>query len=110
MCQQLIAVVALSVLLAGCGRSEGQNDTVQESPTPQTPAVNTSTTVAAPEDDIAPVLAELTQVVRKFSAEQRRVPQSLDELVSAGYLKQTPRPPVGKQFYIDVKALKVGVK
>jgi hypothetical protein len=105
MYQRSIAVFALGLLLAGCGKSGVDKEAVQEKP-----AVNASTNVAAPEEDMGPVLAELTQVVRKFSAEQRRVPQSLDELVSAGYLKQQPTPPAGKQFFIDVKALTVGVK
>ncbi len=48
-------------------------------------------------------LAELTQLVRRYAAEQRRAPKSLDELVTAGYLPQLPEAPAGKKFAISPK-------
>jgi plasmid stabilization system protein ParE len=57
---------------------------------------------AAPADADAPaaVLAELTQAVRRFGAEQRRVPQGLEELVQHGYLGRMPPAPAGRRFAI----------
>ena len=52
------------------------------------------------------LLKELTQAVRKFSVEQRRVPKNLEELVANGYLPGVPSAPAGKQFAID-KSLQV---
>jgi hypothetical protein len=49
-------------------------------------------------------------MLRKFSAEQRRVPASLDELVAAGYLQNVPSLPSGKEFGIDPKNLQVILK
>jgi hypothetical protein len=42
-------------------------------------------------------------VVRRFAAEQRKAPKTLDELVAAGYLSQVPEAPAGKQFAINQK-------
>jgi hypothetical protein len=64
---------------------------------PAAPAVATDAT------QIAAQLAELTQAVRKYGVEKRRVPKSLDELVAGGYLNQVPQAPPGKRFEIDQK-------
>jgi hypothetical protein len=95
---------ALCLVFAGCGPHASQKTA------PQADLAENSPTTAAPEQDLTAVLSELTQAVRKFSAEKRRVPASLDELVSAGYLAQLPASPVGKKFVIDQKELKVAVK
>jgi hypothetical protein len=47
------------------------------------------------------VLAALTQAVRKFGLEQRRVPKNLEEVAVAGYLTAVPPAPPGKRFAID---------
>jgi hypothetical protein len=52
---------------------------------------------------LAAIIAELTQTVRKYAAEQRKAPQTLDELVAAGYLSHLPVAPTGKRFGIDKK-------
>jgi hypothetical protein len=51
--------------------------------------------------ETAAIMAELTQAVRKYSAEKQRVPASLDVLVSEGYLNRVPPAPSGKRFAID---------
>lgn len=68
---------------------------------PVSPAVVSSSA------DPAPMLAQLTQVLRRFSVEHRRVPKSLNELVAAGYLAALPAAPAGKQFAIEPKHLEV---
>ena len=50
---------------------------------------------------MATVLNELTQAVRKFGVEQRRVPKSLEEVAARGYLSSVPSAPAGKKFVID---------
>jgi hypothetical protein len=45
----------------------------------------------------------LTQAVRKYAAEQQKVPASLEELVAAKYLPAVPEAPAGKRFGIDKK-------
>ena len=57
--------------------------------------------MATDEANLADVLKELTQVVRRFGAEQRRVPKSFEELVAHGYLSRVPPAPAGKRFAID---------
>ncbi len=56
---------------------------------------------------MGPLLDQLTQVLRKYSVENRRVPKSLDEVVAAGYLKEMPPAPAGKKFTIEPKKLQV---
>ena len=75
-------------------------------------ASNTAAAPAGPavaEADLAPVLAELTQAIRKFSFEQKRRPNSLDELVTAGYLGAVPTTADGRRFSIDPKTMQVVV-
>ncbi len=62
--------------------------------------------VTVPKDATA-ALGVLTQAVRKFSAERRRVPANLDELIRAGYIQNVPQPPAGKKFLLDTKRLEV---
>lgn len=87
--------LGLSLLLTGCGK------------TGSSPRADSA---AASEAELANVLTELTQALRKYSAEKRQVPSSLNELVAAGYLRKLPNPPPGKAFSIDLKTLQVIVK
>ncbi len=99
----LFLTCVVSFLCFGCGKSA--------SPPAAAPSVaNTGPSAVAPEADLANVLAELTQALRKFSVEKRQVPASLNEVVAAGYIQNMPQPPPGKTFAIDSKNLKVIVK
>ncbi len=80
-----ILMAVLVILLVGCGKS----------------APPSGAKGAAGQAEVAPVLNELTQVVRKYAAEQRRAPAALDELVTNGYLAAIPSAPAGKKFAID---------
>ena len=94
---------AVSFLWLGCGKSA--------SPPGAAPAAtNAGSSAVAPEADLANVLTELTQALRKFSVEKRQVPTSLNEVVAAGYIQNMPQPPPGKTFGIDSKNLTVIVK
>lgn len=81
-------------------------------PDPISPAPAPPSGASAPSADarLANLLAELTFAVRKFGAEQRRVPASSNELVAAGYLKTVLQAPAGKKFVIATKELKVIVE
>ncbi len=57
--------------------------------------------------DLAAALAELTQALRKYSFEHRRLPRTLDEVIAAGYVKNLPAAPAGKKFAIDSKTVQV---
>lgn len=52
-------------------------------------------------------VTELTRQVRRYSFEKRRLPQNLDELVTAGYVKSLPTAPAGKKLAIDAGRAKV---
>jgi len=57
--------------------------------------------------ELAVALHELTQVLRKYSFEHRRLPKTMSEVVAAGYLKNIPQAPPGKKFEIDPKTVQV---
>lgn len=79
------------LLLLGCGKQ-------RSSPPASEPA---AAAAAANASEVELSLALLTQAVRKYSVEQRRVPKTLEELVSAGYLGGVPPAPAGKRFAIN---------
>ena len=54
-----------------------------------------------------PELVELTKQLRRYSFEKHKMPESLDELVAAGYLKAIPPAPAGKKFAVDAKRAEV---
>ncbi len=96
--------LVVCLLTMACGR---------QSPAPQpevTAATNESPAAVVAEPDVTSVLAELTQALRRFSAEKQQVPVSLDALVSAGYIRNLPQPPAGKAFVVDQKNVRVVLK
>lgn len=103
--------VCLWVVAVGCGQAPssppsqpGSNSTATDTAANSSPeATPAATAVPTDATQIAAVLAELTQAVRKYGVEKRRVPKSLDELVAGGYLNQVPQAPAGKRFEIDQK-------
>jgi len=52
-------------------------------------------------------LAELTRLVRRFSVEQQKIPQQLEDLVALNYLAAVPTPPPGRKFVVDRKRVEV---
>ena len=97
----------LFCIFIGCKKAENT--------TPAAATVNSaipavSTKASAPNlegntgaDATGPMLKKLTQAVRRYGIEQRRVPANLDEVFAQGYLKELPQPPAGKRFFIDKK-------
>ena len=68
------------------------------------PSQQTSTgasSAASAESDPSKNLDRLTQAVRKYAAETRSTPKSLNDLVAAGYLAEMPEAPAGKKYVID---------
>jgi hypothetical protein len=110
LCSRLLVVGFLVILTAGCHKqpaspippapaqtsTESAPSAEPQQSTPQSP------TVAAPDEaQVAATLNELTQAVRRFGAEQRRVPKSLEEVAARGYLSAVPPAPAGKKYAID---------
>ena len=105
-----LLTVCLLAICVGCGKSS------TSSPAPAEPKANTAAPAANPtvavakpdpsakaadEAQIAAALNALTQAVRKYGVEQRRVPKTLEELVANGYLSRVPPAPTGKKFAIN---------
>ncbi|SRR6266536_2329295 len=61
----------------------------------------------ASDAELAAALGELTQALRKYSFEQRRLPKSLSEVIAGGYVKSMPQAPPGRKFAIDEKSVQV---
>jgi hypothetical protein len=57
--------------------------------------------------DVRATLSSLTQLVRKYTIENKRVPGSFDELVAAGYMTALPPAPPGQKFVINPKGVQV---
>lgn len=113
---RLLLAAGLLGILAGCGR---------DSTPPATPhaAATSSDTSSVPENASAPApvtpvavndtgdvsaqLGQLTEAVRKYSFEHRRLARSLDEVVAAGYVRSLPAAPAGKKFSIESKSVQV---
>ena len=76
--------------------SPGSSRTAQASPTP---------TLSQPTPPVD--LDALTQALRRYSAEKRRLPSSLNEVVAAGYLKVLPPPPPGMRYAINPARVEV---
>ncbi len=88
----------LSGLLIGvsaCGRSPSTR-----SGPPRDTDAPAGAFMATNKVDIAQVLGDLTQLVRKYSVEQRQTPGSLEDLVAKGYLDSVPLAPDGRRFTI----------
>ena len=99
------ALMVLSLLTAcSDGDKEGAAGLPPDSPAP---AATNSAPQETLEADFAPLLDQLTQTLRKYSAEKQKVPSSLDELVGAGYLTELPQPPPGKKFVINPQRVEV---
>jgi len=111
-----LAALCLLPILASC--SKDQEAPAAEPSTapaakiapaaPATPAVPDGPAIA--EADVSAVLEEMTQSLRKFSFEKKRLPASIDELVTAGYLGAKPTAPGTKRFAIDPKEARVVLK
>ena len=98
----------LAAAVSGCDKKETAAVPETNAITSTTAAPSTSpesvTTAAA-----SATAAELTQLVRRYALDHRRMPKSLDELVSAGYLKSIPEAPPGKKFALDVHKAEVAL-
>jgi hypothetical protein len=108
-----MAALCLVFGLTACNRPDTQvplatSDAPPAPAAPTTPAVPDGPAIA--EADISAVLEEMTQALRKFSFEKKRLPTSIDELVTAGYLGTKPTAPGSKHFAIDPKEARVVLK
>lgn len=102
---RFLAVMALAIgLLSACGKKPAATVDVSATPTDAKPA-------GVPEDAAAAgsaaTLERLTQALRKFSAENQRVPKNLKELVDKGYLPELPGAGAGRTFIINEKSVRV---
>ena len=105
-----VLIACLLAIWVGCSRqpassaslSERKTESAAPDPADLPAAETTKDSLAEAPDDaqMAAILGELTQVVRKFSVERRNVPKNLQELVTNGYLTRAPQAPSGKQFII----------
>lgn len=115
----LLAFLAGGVFLSGgCGKKPDVSTSIEQNSNAialpvvaeipragNAPRVMPVTVVA--DVDVSAQLAQMTQILRRFSAERQRVPQALSELTAAGYLAALPMAPAGKQFVIDAKRVEV---
>ncbi len=104
-----VLLACLLALFAGCGKQQVSSpptaeptadNTARPAESLPTAALTNSLAEASDDAQMAAVLGELTQVVRKYGVERRSVPKNLEELVANGYLTRAPQAPSGKKFAI----------
>jgi competence protein ComGC len=105
-----LLMACLLATLVGCGQQKSASPppgqptadgaVSKREPSVAKPEVDAAAT-AADKAQIAAVLNELTQAVRKCAVEQRRAPKNLEDLVANGYLSSVPPAPAGKKYAID---------
>jgi hypothetical protein len=89
----LVMAALISVGTTGCKKSA--------------PPKSEAITAASADANTAAALNQLTQALRKFSAERKTTPASVDELAASGYVKQMPQAPAGKKFAINGRVMEV---
>jgi len=116
MSSRVVLPLLMAMLLTGCEKSPESSRPIPVSTEPiqgertdgapareQTDARHSNASEAA----LNAALAEMTQVLRKYSFEHQRVPKTIGEVFSAGYMKTMPQAPPGKRFGIDPKTVQV---
>ena len=116
--------MAVAVLFAGCGKNSAPALS-DESANPETGGVEAGEGRAGVErdgsaSDVGPAagaqlkevnldaeLERLTQALRKYSFERKRVPKSFAEVTAAGYVSDMPQAPPGKTFAINPATMRV---
>ncbi|HEY1171630.1 MAG TPA: hypothetical protein VGH19_09690 [Verrucomicrobiae bacterium] len=97
---------------ASVGATVTASDPVAPPPVSAPPtATGTPTTPEAPEMTVPSkdALEVVTMATQSFFIANDRAPKSLDELVSSGYLKRLPVPPVGKKYVYDAENAKLSL-
>jgi len=119
MTRRLILASAIAVLPFGCGKRPETSVSAPPSASGQSVAADGSekavpdpTPTALARSDLSgaqlsAALAELTQALRKYSFEHRRLPKTFSEVIAAGYVNNMPPAPPGKKFEIDPKTVQV---
>jgi len=95
---RLRIVIGLVLLCVACSKSGNSTAPVSETPAP---ADTQSSSAPSNDAQVAALLGELTQTVRRYAAERRQAPKDLQELVTAGYLPALPQAPPGKRFAVN---------
>jgi hypothetical protein len=86
--------------------------TAGSAPTPAAPPPSAASVIPITPSDpgnIDKTLADLTQALRKYSFEKKRMPQSFSEVIAAGYVQPMPQAPPGKKFEIDPRTRHVAL-
>jgi membrane-bound lytic murein transglycosylase B len=87
----------LLLLLPGCSKPASPAPATQSTPAAE----------AANPADMTATLATLTQALRKYSIENKRVPATFEELITAGYVSNPPPAPPGQKFAVNPKGVQV---
>ncbi|MGE3312893.1 MAG: hypothetical protein AB7O66_23230 [Limisphaerales bacterium] len=105
-----VPMVVAAMFLAGCGNSESTKAAGKESSSENARPQGAGNPLTAPVDYIGAVgaaqrqaaktvdLTSLNQAVQAFQAGEERLPKSLQELVTEGYLPRIPAAPKGTQW------------
>jgi hypothetical protein len=93
------------VVFVGCGQKSASETPPLPVPSVTGIGISSNSNETLADVDRTATLERLTQALRRYSAEKQRVPKSLEELVSAGYLSELPAAPAGKKYVFDQQLL-----
>ena len=108
-----ILAVGVLLVLPACGKKQPTTPSTvadsQANPSSQAadgaavpaPAGTANPTEVTNPADVQGTLGLLTDAVRKYCVEQRKVPSTIEEVIAAGYIRNAPAPPPGKKFAIN---------
>jgi len=128
----LVCAASAGGIMSGCkkanpqanpaanGTAASQEPTAQNSLPASADSAPTPAAVPPPTATVIPItptdpgnmdktLADLTQALRKYSFENKRMPRNFSEVIAAGYVRPVPQAPPGKKFEIDPKTKHVAL-
>ena len=110
----LFCAALAASLLVGCSKQETETETQPETAAGENPltapadylgAINQAQKAAVRTVD----LASIDKAIDMFQVQEERLPASLNELVTKGYLPAIPQPPAGSTISYDPKTGKVQI-
>lgn len=104
------------MLLAACSKKEEKKAATPPPAQKESSSSSSGNPISAPVDYLGAVakakktaggtvnMASVNQAIQMFRVEENRNPNTLDELVSKGYLPRLPAPPNGMKFAYDPRS------
>jgi len=101
-----LILLAILFFISGCNR----NNNNSTSPTDKVKKFGQKIERTFKRGKLTNTTMYLKNKIITYQREEGRYPESLQELVDKGYIKEIPKPPEGMNYYYDPKIGKIEVK